>query len=429
LSPGGITLNDSCNVLETALRGEIRSKILDHLCKAKTFAEALTRLRAGMRAHTFNTRSGQLNLGNIVRVLDQRTKQDGFNVLIDWDGKANKWNEETIPVDVLNYYLRGVDATCIGPRERQVMSILLDYYFLYVVALCAMHVWDEGSVPANVDRVTNLIAGLQGPAGSGHKNVDDTGTLILVATAHFEPDADAYERLIARIRAAWSPSQQVHLALVHAAILGGHLRHGFRDLYKKDLTLMRDDNGPDYPCLLSSLLTLIRGYGRMHDQDIQGDMREKVVEAILNGLTPDPRAFIGKLPAPLASYSADQSEFSATFFKYRDDLFREFETHRPSDESYSPIAFAFNFPHNLVKGMVIDALFNAKPSTVSLNALLTGIPRASDGREAMARALMGYARRVPDNIGGRPVPVISYDPHAGLMSYAKTISILRDLTS
>ena len=426
---GGITLDDSCDVLEKALTGEVRSQILDNLCKVKTFGEALTRLRAAMRAHTFNTRSGQFNIGKIVRQLDQGTKQDGFNVLIDWDGKANKWNEETIPIDVLNYYLRGVDTAGIGPRERQVISILLDYYFLYVVALFAMHVWDKGSVPVNVDRVTALIAGLQGPAGSGQRNVDDTGTLILVATAHFEPDAAAYERLIARIRATWNSSQQVQIALVHAAILGGHLRHGFRDLYKKDLTLMRDDNGPDYPCLLSSLLTLIREYGRMHDQDIQGEMREKIVEGILNGLTPDARAFIGKPPAPLTSYAAEQSEFSATFFKYRDDLFREFEKHRPSSESYSPLAFAFNFPHNLVKGMVIDALFNAKPSSVSLNALLTGIPRVPDGREAMARALMGYARRVPDNIGGRPVPVVSYDPQAGLMNYAKTISILRDLTS
>jgi hypothetical protein len=386
-------------------------------------------MRSAIRSHTFRTKSGPLNLGKAVRILDEKTRRDGFTVLIDWDGKANRWVDEMIPIDVLDYFARGVDPVKIGSGERQSLAILLDFYFLYVTALLAMRVGDDGNTPDNVERVTQLLQDLQGPSGSGQRIVDNTGTLVLVATAHFEPDAAAYERLIARIRQSWSEAQQLQLALAHAAILGSHLRHGFQDLYARDLGLMRADNGPDYPCLCFALLILLRTYARMHDQDIHGVEREQVVEGILNGLTPDPRAFIGKPPAPLASYTVDQGEVSALFLKYNQDLFAEFESHRPSDQYYSPIAFSFNFPHNLVKGMVIDALFKAQPSNVSLNGLLTGIPKGQNGKEALTRTLMGYARRVPDKIGGRPVPVIYYDPALALRTYVKTVGTLRELVS
>jgi hypothetical protein len=42
---------------------------------------------------------------------------------------------------------------------------------------------------------------------------------------------------------------------------------------------------------------------------------------------------------------------------------------------------------------------------------------------------MGYARRVPDKIGGRPVPVIYYDPALALRTYVKTLSTLRELVT
>src|SRR5579884_3275875 len=391
------TFAEACSVLEEILRGETRANILDSICVGNLPA-ALGKLRTAMRAHTFNTRSGPVNLLKLVKTFDERTKQDGFTVLIDWDGKANRWVDEMIPVDVLDYFARGVDPIPIAEPQRISLSILLDFYFLYIIALLAMRVGDDGNAPENVDRVTRVLADLQGPFGSGQQNVDDTGALILVATAHFEPDAAAYERLIARIQSQWNETQQLQIALSHAAILGSHLRHGFQDLYVRDLGLMRDDNGPDYPCLCHALLILIRAYDRMHEQSIQGNERERVVEGILNGLTPDPRAFIGKPPGPLTNYVSEQRQFAALFLKHHRHLFEEFELHRPSKREYSPLAFCFNFPHNIVKGMVIDALFKSTPSAISFNQLLTGIPRSVNGREALVRTLMGYAQRVPDKI-------------------------------
>ena len=134
-----------------------------------------------------------------------------------------------------------------------------------------------------------------------------------------------------------------------------------------------------------------------------------------------------KPPRALAASEEEHSEFVELFSRYGDDLFTEFGRHRPSQETYSPLSFNFNFPHNLLKGIVIDALLRGKHWDLSVNDLLTGIPpggRKSDSKVLLAQTLMAYARSSPDRIRGRDVPVITYDPSSGLRSFAKTLSIL-----
>ena len=48
---------------------------------------------------------------------------------------------------------------------------------------------------------------------------------------------------------------------------------------------------------------------------------------------------------------------------------------------------------------------------------------------SLTNTLMSYARRVPDKIGGRPVPVIYYDTALALRTYMKTVGTLRELVS
>jgi hypothetical protein len=159
-------------------------------------------------------------------------------------------------------------------------------------------------------------------------------------------------------------------------------------------------------------------------------MRDKVVEGILNGLTPDVRAFLKKAPPALADYLAEQREFVELFCKYQADLFKEFENHRPSEPHYTPLGFTFNFPHNLMKGIVVDALFDTRPSELTLNELLTGVPRdhhLAEMRKTFARKLMGYARSSPDTIRGRSTPTINYDPYLGLRNFTKTLVTIREL--
>src|SRR5262249_44678939 len=145
------------------------------------------------------------------------------------------------------------------------------------------------------------------------------------------------------------------------------------------IAAMRDDNVPDYLWLCFALSTLMHAYARMNDENIAGIERQKIVEGLLNGLSPDPRAFLAKPTASLAAYETQLAEFRFMFRRYRQDLFGEFESHRPSDEDYSPMCFTFNFPHNLLKAVVIDALGRGEPWNLTLNDLLTGVPREERG--------------------------------------------------
>jgi hypothetical protein len=425
-----ITFDGACLVLETTLKEEARQEIVADLSESKNVSDALLRLRDSMRSDVFKLGANRIDLGNMIKTFDRQTRQDGFHVLQDWDGKADKLNEDTIPVDVANHIIRTIGARSIGENERKVLAILLDYYFLYVLALFSLRVWSEGDANDNLDRVTGLLRHLQGPNGSGQKFAENAETIIFIATAHYEPDEKAYERLLEKVRTL-NQSHQLNIAFVHAAILASHLRFGFEAQYKRDIVLMRNDNVPDYPWLCFSLATLMRAYSRLHHEGFHGIEREKIVEGILNGLSADARAFIGKPPASLAAYEVEHAQCREFFHRYRQDLFEEFERHRPSAQMYSPMSLNFNFPHNVLKGIVVNALVGRETSNLTLNDLLTGIPRGERGelKQKFAETLVGLARTSPDTIRGRPVSILLYDPYLGIRNFAKTISIVKGYTS
>ena len=404
----------AANTLETVLSGKLRAEIVDGLMQCHRFTDALTQLRAGMRANLFIA-----GFDKIVQDLDTRTRKDGFNVLHDWDGKALTPNVETIPVDILNYFM-GLAGD--GPPERVPLAILLDYHFLYLLALLSLRVWDHGDPNANMDRVTNLVDALQGPNGSGQRCVGNGEMLMFVATSHFEPDEKVYWRLLERTKQL-DERHRIRVALINAGILASHLRFGFEPFYKRDIAFMRNDNAADYPWLCLSLLTLMRAY-----DNGAGDS-DAVVEGILNGLTPDTRAFIGKAPASLAEFAADHEELKQLFHANKEKLLRDFERHRPAPEFYSPLAFSFNFPHNIAKAVIANALARREPSTVTLNDLLTRYPSGDAtraARESFAAMLMSYAKLSPENIKGKLYPIFVYDTFAGLRSFNKTIGLIKE---
>ncbi len=420
-----VTFDSACELVETILQGTTRREILTGISSANSFHKALLRLREGMRTNRFTVGGDQISLERVVNRLDKRSREEGFHVLHDWDGVAAKLNEETIPVDVLNYMI-GRDIA--EASRRTVLAVLLDYYFLYVLALFSMRAWDEGDKNENLDRVTRLLDDLQGPKGSGQKFAEDAETLILIATSHFEYDEQAYERLLDKIKVL-NQAHRTRAALAHAPILGCHLRFGFETTYRRDIVKMRDDNIADYPWLCFALATLMADYARMHDEGFQGTERECVVEGLLNGLSPDARAFVGKPPAFLSAYEAERAEFGELFQQYSQVLVEEFEQHRPSDQRYSAMSFYFNFAHNLLKAMVVDALLRGEAWDLTLNDLLTGIRHAearNESRVKLAETLMGYARRNPDTIRGRPTPVIVYDPRSGLRAFTNTVKKIEE---
>ena len=411
-----MTLDAACSLIETILTGDVRRLLVADLATARDFRSALERLRDSMRSHAWRAGTQSIALGRFVKEFDVDTRRDGFHVLNDWDGKADRVNEDTIAVDVLNYLiaLRGSHAP-----DAAALAILVDYYFANLLALYSLRIWDEGDADANLDRVSALLQALQGPDGSGQRFADDAETLILIATSHFEVVEVGYEKLLARVRTL-NRVHQRNIAIGHAVSMGSHLRFGFEATYGRDTVVMRDDNVADYPWLCFALMTVMREYADAPD--------EHLVEALVNGLSSDPRAFIGQAPASLSAAESDRSLFASLFAAHREELLEAFERFRPRDDAYSPLSFFFNFSHNVLKGTVVDALLRGEAWDVSFNDLLTSFPNdeaTSANRTLLATTLMGYARRNPDRIRGRLMPVIVYDPSTGREAFTAALRKLR----
>src|SRR5262245_31420637 len=251
--------NDACAALETALTEGCRRTIVSDIAEAKDFRAALLRMRDSMRSHSWKIGSQNVALGRMVRTFDERTRNQGFHVLHDWDGKADTVNEDIIPVDVLHYVAdkRGGEAP-----DLRALAILLDYYVFHLLALLSLRIWDEGDADANLERLERLLRQLQGPDGSGQRFVDNAETLILIATSHYELHERGYETLLSATQAL-NDAHRTNIALGHAVSMGSHLRFGFEATYGRDTVVMRDDNVADYPWLCFALLTLMRHYARM----------------------------------------------------------------------------------------------------------------------------------------------------------------------
>jgi hypothetical protein len=416
----GAAFDDGCSLIESLLAGRARRSIAAELADAASLGDALARLRDRMQSHAWRIGAQSISLGGAVKALDAATRREGFHVLNDWDGKVDRVSETSIPVDVLDYVIRLRGTT---PSDEGTIALLLDYYLANLLALLSLRIWDAGDADANLDRLNRLLDDLQGPNGSGQRFAGDAETLLLVATSHFEVVEVGYAALLARVKTL-NRAHQLNVAIGHAVSMGSHLRFGFEATYGRDTIVMRDDNAADYPWLCYALVTVMREHARL-PSPVEGD---RLVEALVNGLSADPRAFIGQAPPSLATAETDRSAFADLFEAHRQALLAAFETYRPRDDAYSPLAFFFNFSHNVLKGTVVDALLRGRPWDVSFTDLLTALGR--DDREgaakmALATTLMGYARRNPDRIRGRLMPVIVYDPATGREAFGAAMRKMR----
>ena len=420
-----VSFDSACALIETALQGGARRDILEGVSASNNFTQALRRLRACMRANAWKAFGQKIDLDEAIGKYDRRTRQDGFHVLHDWDGKADHVNDDIIPIDVLDYVIAQRGGQ---PLDATALAILLDYYFLHVLALCSLRIWDEGDPDANLDRIGALLAMLQGPDGSGQRFVDEAETLILIATSHFEIVERGYGALLTSVRTL-NRAHRLRIALGHTASMGSHLRFGFEATYGRDTVIMRDDNVADYPWLCFALMTVMQEYAVRVEEGADADDLAPLIEGILNGLSADARAFIGQPPSSLTGSEADRGEFRALFLKHREGLIEAFQRYKPIAGAYSPLAFFFNFSHNVLKGMVVDALLRGRPWPLTFDDMLTALAR--DEAEAtlkheLATTLMGYARAHPDTIRGRPMPVIVFDPSTGRDAFAVTMRKIRE---
>lgn len=391
----------ACALLEAALSAGARRLVVQRCCDGVSPSRALARLGDALDGNVRAYGPEYTALDAIVRDLDARTRRDGFHVLHDWDGKAGRVNPHGIAVDVARF---AVERRGDEPGHEPVAALLLDYHYLHLLALLSLRAWDDGDPDANLDRLGDLLDALQGDEGSGHRFASRPSTLLLIATAHYEPVDRGYGALLERVRAL-NERHRAAVALDHAVAMGCHLRFGFEASYGRDVGVMRDDNVADYPWLRFAVMTLLERYAPGQDD---------IAEAIVNGVAADPSAFAGR------------PEFEERFSAHRDALLDACERFRPGEQTYSPLAFFFNFSHNVVKGLVVDAVLRGRPWDVGLNDLLTSLPPEGEGRKiAAAKTLMEHARRNPDRIQGRLTPAIVYDPATGRQLFGAAIRRLR----
>lgn len=417
--------DDPWSALEELLEGETRQAVVDELSSAKTLGAALHRLRRAIEADSFSVGQREFSLRGLVRRAEARAGSDGFHVLHDWDGPAKRFQATTIPLDVLDHL-----ATVRGeaPAAPLPVALLLDYYLLYVLALLALAACSQDDADEELDRLGRLLDRLQGPSGSGQRFADDVGTLVLLATSHYEPEERGFLLLLDRARRL-ARRHRLSLALVHATSLGAHLRFGFDVTYGRDTVAMREDNGADYPWLCFALATLAEEYAAHRTTGEDAIDRDRIVEALLSGLSPDPRAFVGEPPASLAPCRTEWLAFREVFETYRQDLIEEFAREDPAGRPYSPLALSYNFAQNVVKGAVVDALLRGEAWPISLNGLLTRFRSEDEAlarRRALAETLAGYAQRHPDWIRGAWRPVILYDLRAGRRAFRLAMEKLQE---
>ena len=413
------------DALARVIRGPWRARLIDQLMGERSLGQAMAKLRTGMRDHVWPHPDGLADLAALVRELDQTTRTvDGLHVLHDWDGKAARVTANSIAVDVLDFVAA---ERRDDPADRAVLAIALDFHFLYLLAVLAMRSWDRGEPGQNLERVTALLADLQGEQGSGQRFAENAETLLLIATSHYEPREEGYARLLERAKALPAANRDA-MALTHTQAMGGHLRFGYEITYAQDIAAMRADNGADYPWLGFGLVWLMDAYARLHRSGEISATRERIAEGIINGLTPDPEAFLVRRPNSMDAHAEDYQRFATLFDEFASDLVQECEPHRPRDQGYSPIALFFNFSQNVLKGFVVDAMLRGRPSPIGLNDLWTSVgttAEVSAEKSRIARTLMAYARANPDEIGGRRAPVIVYDPVVGRRAFGAAIRVAK----
>ena len=414
---------DVCHLVQSVMA--VRPDILAHAAAARNLEHGLLRLRDGMRTLLWHVGSRRIDLSAAVTDYDARSRAEGLHAINDWDGVADRVNDDTIAVDVLEFLIRhrGQDAP-----DPVALAVLLDYYLFYLLALLSLRAWDEDDAEADLGRIDALLVELQGPGGSGQRFADDAEATALIATAHFELEERGYATLLDRVRSL-GRVRRTRTALQHCAAMGSHLRFGFEATYARDTIKMRDDNVADYPWLCFAVAGAADEYSRMTDAGQCGHERDVVVEALLNGLTPDARAFVGAPFSTLIPHEAERSRARELLLAHRTRLREEFEAFRPTSQRYSPLSFFFNFSHNVVKGTIVDGLLRSHPWPVTLTDLFTSLPHDPDvsaSRTALATVLMGYARSSPQTIRGKLIPVIVYDPATGRESFGTTIRKLME---
>ena len=176
-----------------------------------------------MRSHVWTIDEREFDFARAIEKLDRKTRQIGFHVLHDWDGIADRVNDDTIPVDVLHYLIdrRGEEP---ASAARWPCCSITTSCTCWRCCRCAS---GTRAMPTRTSTVwTSCCDLLQGPDGSGQPFATDAETLLLIATSHYE----MYERgLCSPARATCGRSTTRHQTNI---ALGPRGEHGLSSAFR-----------------------------------------------------------------------------------------------------------------------------------------------------------------------------------------------------
>lgn len=335
-----------------------------------------------MRSHTFQTGSGTLSLQKVVFDYDERSQREGLHLLHAWDFRTHVFSDDITPVLLLDQCQRLNRAA----DDRTTLGILFDVYLYTVASLLTARVWDDGDPDRNLSSVADVLRRIDTPY------VDDAETLLFLAASYYHPDEACYGLLLEKVRRL-DAAHQLRMARSCGAMLGAHLRWGFRFMYERDVGRMRDDNVVDYPWLTFAIETLEREASR--------DASAAAAEALLLAVAADPEGYVLQL-------ETDPRELAGRFAALQ-----------PARRAYSPLAFTCNFPSNAAVALVSSSIEDGRVWP-SLNTLF----RRDAGSAELAERLMKWSASDPTRLGQGGVPLNVHDPTEGVRAWN---AVMREL--
>ena len=354
----------------------------------------------------------------MVRDLDKRTRVDGFHALQSWDYRAHRFVDEPTAILMLNRVAsRGESAVA----EQTVLSTLLNQYFLWILGLVALRAWDDGDPNENLNRVTHLLGLLKDSPDGAPVFVENAELLTLLATSQYHPVETAYSNLLDRVRSL-NEAHRAQVARYSAATLGGHLRWGFRFMYRQDYWRMRDDNAVDYPWLLFAVETLLEQYCEAVQRGASDGDVAVIAGALVNGLSADPWILVDDKSLPAELHGAWRQRVCERIGQCSQNLLTHVAARRPDLKTYSPLSFDCNFLHNAVVAMIENATTEGS-SDASLDSLLTSVDGEARPVLGSARRLARYAACTAQAVGGPSL--IVYDSFNGSKCFDIALDALR----
>jgi hypothetical protein len=407
-----------CGLLEGMLRDNTRAEILQRVALTRDPAAAL---RESMRAHRFHG-GRTIALAGLVDAMDRASGAEGFRVLHTWDPVLHRFRPDSTPVLLLGYVRPGS-----GAATARAHAVLLDTYLLFLLTLLAMRAWDADDPNVALDRLGELLALLQDEQGSGRRFVGSSAMLIGLGIAQYQPDERGFDALLAKIRTL-DPRHQLSIALANAANFGAHLRWGRHFMYEHDVERMRADNVVDYPWVMHAVATLAAELDRTARGKAAEGSTDRVAQGLLQGLSADPGMVLATaVPAVLAGCADERATCADRLRAHRERLRGMFGDLTPAATAFVPLAFHFNFLHNVLTATLAVTIDGGSPN-VPLDGLLFGQPqgatRLADSPEVLAHRLALYSAH-PDRRGYKGAPLIVTDPSLGARCVEDVIGFLR----